>query len=72
MDKADKEFIEYYKKEYPNNYSCIVKQAKQEEREIIRNIMHREQFKGSRDYDEGCIKGYEKVMEYLKNILEEN
>ena len=30
MDKADKEFIEYYKKEYPNNYSCIVKQAKQE------------------------------------------
>jgi len=27
---ADKEFIEYYKKEYPNNYSCIVKQAKQD------------------------------------------
>jgi len=45
----------------------LIKQAKQEEREIIRNIMHREQFKGSRGYDEGCIKGYEKVMEYLKN-----
>ena len=47
-------------------YQKKIKQAKQKERDKIKNMMFKEQFFGSRGYDEGCIKGYEKVMEYLK------
>lgn len=43
-----------------------IEQIRKAERDKIKDMMRREQYRGDRDYTTGCIKAYERVMWYCQ------